>query len=293
MEYCSLRLSKTLTVNGRSVWNAPSCLILEPLPYKDNRWVIEVCGKDYEITPAMFHAFGGRTVALFVNGEAVLCEFEHIGFLYTLGLRGVRLKLVGGIKRYWGHAAWPPFMCGAELLQLVLAHSRPGSTLGPYQYPEPLVREFTELRGKRKLERKFAYYPGGDSLRLEVSIDYGANKKPRKTLNLPMYIDDPALTEIVSARTLIRPSFLEPASRVFASLPIAHWHRWPHCNKVHSDPGSEEEATHSLFDKMLVGWIAPCHCQALGTFSLHSSHAMDVAAIRYMWDVWLRSTRPH
>ena len=286
MKYRAWRLKEAIHVCGPSFWNTESSLTLEPLLPGDNRWLIEAYGADHEITPAMFYAFEGRTVALVVNDEVVLCEFEHIGFLYAFGLRGVRVRATGGLRKYWGRrSVWPPFMCQKELLFEVRDKCRFGGHLEPYAYPRTLERSRYQDLKDRTLQRSVCYTPKSDALCIEVLLDYGAKNRNKGKLLVSTDIHAPDLDTLVAAPTLVRPPSLLRVLQIFQRLPIAHFRRWPHGSKVHAHAGSDMKVTHVLLDKLLLSFKAPPDWYATGEFVCAASdHRLDVDVLQGMWE---------
>jgi len=233
-------------------------------------WLWSQKGRNVIITPRIFKVGGlnNRSVML-EEGTHRLFEFEHLAFLYALGLRNVILSLEG--------SSWPPFMCQLELWEKVQPLLIESSRLRPY------YAQKTTLHRHDSVVRSVAYTRGQkECLTFTANVSYSPETHTSSTFSFRGLASDAhGLANLLSARTFGKPSLLGPAAHAVSLLP-----RWRKQSKrivwgpVFGGPSADvccELAAHKLLDAALLAFAAPPRAYLAGEFALtRSSHALDV-----------------
>jgi hypothetical protein len=262
-----LRLIRAVSIEGRTVWGRKCLLVLEPHG-KDDHWRWGNAG-DTPITPELFGLrTSGRNVAL-VKDKCVLKEFEHIGFLHALGLRGVRVWLHGSTR--------PPYMCSQALWGEVFRSIEYEGGLQPWA---PAPSDWTSSSGP--VDRRITYKADSDGLVLRAVVNYGHG--PTGNFELEIKTKGPLpeadIARAIAAPTLARPSALGPL--VWAAQKLG----WLHAERLAwmpQDPTEEfltELARHKVVDGSLVSFAAPLGAYLCGTVVfLRANHGLDLQFI--------------
>jgi len=263
-----LRLIGEVSVEGRTVWGKKCLLVLEPHG-KDDHWRWGNAG-DAPITPELFKLRTyGRNVALIKN-KCVFKEFEHVGFLHALGLRGVRVWLHGSNR--------PPFMCSQALWEEVFRSLDYDGRLTPWV---PAESDGTSSSGP--LDRCITYNADSDGLTLRAVVNYGLGTTGNFELKIGTTGPLPAaeIARAIEAPTLARPSALGPL--VWAAQKLG----WLHATRLAWMPPEPTEefltglARHKVIDGSLVSFAAPVGAYLCGTVEfLRASHRLDLRFIR-------------
>ncbi len=264
-----LKLLRPVRIEGYDFWNRRSLLIIEPLSKNTDAWYWRVDGKDLPVTSKLM-ALGpwGRTVSLQFE-EHRLNEFEHLAFLHMLGLRNVRVELIG--------SDWPPYMCSEALWEKALLSLWPDGVLEPFVPHAKREERF----GKQPRLRQVIYVPMDNEVEIRAEVDYGPGKQGSAQFCItekahPSW--DASIAQIVRARTLGRPNVLRILAGVFG---------WKHYSKVlwlpsdHCEYTYHELAQHKILDGMLLSFAAPRGMFLSGSIIFRASdHAMDLALLR-------------
>lgn len=262
-----LRLTRAVSVEGRTVWGRKCNLVLEPHG-KDDHWRWGNAG-DAPITPELFGLrTSGRNVAL-VKDKCVLKEFEHIGFLHALGLRGVRVWLHGSTR--------PPYMCSQALWGEAF---RSIEYDGFLQSWAPAQCDWSSSSGP--VDRRITYNADCDGLILRALVNYGsgATGSFEIEINTQGPLPEADIARAIAAPTLARPSALGPL--VWAAQKLG----WLHAERLAwmpVDPTEEfltELARHKVVDGSLVSFAAPLGAHLCGTVVfLRANHLLDLEFI--------------
>jgi len=268
-----LRLTGTVRITGPDFWGRQSTLVIEPIvDQTDYRWLWRwKYGHDISVTPKLFRVggIGGRCVLLAHEGKVVY-EIEHfIGWLHALGLRGVRFWLEGSDR--------PPYMRQLQLWWQI----RP---LLIQQAPLKLYQPAGNfLQAKSGIVRTISYHADRtQDLVLKAHVNYGEGREASHEFCFSGDVNEQRLQEVLSARTLGKPSVLKPIA--WAASHLQWWEEqsekivWAPWLRSPTPDICKELAQHKAgVDGALLSLAAPLNSFLGGTINLfRTDHGLDV-----------------
>ncbi len=289
------RLTKEVTLSSASTpanmgfWNTHSTLSIRPTSDpSDLSWYWEVAGKKVRIVPQLFQS-KGRWIELVYKTRGKthrFKEFEHIAFLYAMGLRGIIISLQG---------SWPPYLCSPHLWQLVQPHLQSNRiALTAWHITEARSR-ISKAEPTRGLLGSVSALPPEegfeDYFALSATVDYGPHQSASVSIHIngswSIFIEPTDWHRVVSARSLGRPSWLYVVGSILSRFPLVRGRRWPHMDRVlwqwqgTSPKFWTELALHKLLDGMILSFVAEPHEHLVGALSFYrSNHPHDLELLR-------------
>lgn len=257
-------LEKAVRLDGRDVFGRRSSLLIEPADTPD--WVWKVDGIDVPITPNRIIA-KRRRVAL-TYGGCDFNEFEHVGILRAIGLRGVRVQLLDG-------ASWPPYDGRSfALWQAVVPHMRERGDLSPFRPTCVAIQKATNGQRYVQYSRSKQW---DNALLIQGVVHYPRTNAKHFWHKHP---GDDTLP-LVCARSLGWPRSLRMPAK------LAGMCGWPHYGNLNW-PGNMPEPTwldeavqHRILDLLsVINFAAPAELFLVGhIFSRKGGHATDVGLL--------------